>query len=105
MLGSFILNGQEIQWRWKEDDAIEKALKIQKECVDLKPNSFYPYYQYGYMLMVEGKFTEAIRYLNVIKSKTELRGIEHNLGFCYFRLGQYQLAKKQPFLQLLKQKI
>lgn len=83
----------EIQWRWKEDDAIKKALKIQKECVDLEPNSFYPYYQYGYMLMEQDKFTEAIKYLNIAKSKEKHRGVEHNLGFCYFRLGQYKVAK------------
>ncbi len=84
----------EIQWNWKESGAIEKALKIQKECIDLKPNSYYPYYQYGYMLMNEDNFTEAIKYLSIAKLKTKNRGIEHNLGFCYFRLGQYQLAKK-----------
>ncbi|MDF1676677.1 MAG: tetratricopeptide repeat protein [Vicingaceae bacterium] len=83
----------EIQWRWKEGDAIKKALKIQKECIDLDPKSFYPYYQYGYMLMGEDKFTEAIKYLNIAKTKTKNRGVEHNLGFCYYRLGQYQLAK------------
>lgn len=83
----------EVQWRWKEDDAIEKALLIQEECIALSPESFYPYYQFGYMLMVKEEFLEAIQYLKIANSKTKNRGIDHNLGFCYYKIGEFELAK------------
>lgn len=62
----------EIQWRWGEDGAIEEALKIQKECIELKPKSFYPYYQYGYMLMDQNNDIEAIEYLGIAKKKKKI---------------------------------
>ena len=79
---------------WELDEGVKNALKIQLEAIKLKPNSYYPYYQYGYMLMEQEEFEEAIKYLNIAKQKTNLRGVVHNLGVCYFRLGKYTIAKE-----------
>lgn len=84
----------EIQWRWNKEGGKEKALDVQKECIALSPNSYYPYYQYAYMLINKEEYEEAIKYLTIAKSKIFFRGIEHNLGYCYFKLGLYELAQK-----------
>ncbi|MCP4442914.1 MAG: tetratricopeptide repeat protein [Aureispira sp.] len=83
----------EIEWRWNEDLAIPKALSIQKECLELNPKSFYPYYQYGYMLMADGDYKEAIPYLRQAMRIENRRDIEHNLACSYFQLGDYDIAK------------
>jgi tetratricopeptide (TPR) repeat protein len=84
----------EIEWRWKEDSAISKAIKIQKECIELNPKTFYPYYQLGYMLIDQKQFKEAIPYWEKAKRKENKRNISHNLGYCYFQLKEYEKAKE-----------
>jgi tetratricopeptide (TPR) repeat protein len=71
-----------------------RATKIQKECIELNPNSFYPYYQLGYMLLDQKQFKEAIPYLEKAKRKENKRDIIHNLGYCYFQLKEYEKAKE-----------
>lgn len=83
----------EIEWRWKQDHAIERAIQIQKECIELHPKSFYPYYQYGYMLLHQRRYEEAIPFLEKALSLEEHRDIMHNIGYCYFQLEQFQQAK------------
>ena len=82
----------EIEWRWNESTAINKALKIQNECIELNPKSYYPYYQYGYMLLDQKRYQEAIPFLEKANAIEKHREITHNVGFCYFQLQDYQSA-------------
>jgi tetratricopeptide (TPR) repeat protein len=84
----------EIEWRWKLDNAIERAIQIQKECIELNPKSYYPYYQYGYMLLDQRKFKEAIPFLDKAYNIEKQRDIIHNLGCCYFHMDEFQKAKE-----------
>ncbi len=83
----------EIEWRWSEDTAIENALKIQKECIDLTPQSYYPYFQYGFMLLDQGKFELAIDYLRKASAKSSETDIVHDIGYCQFKLKNYNEAR------------
>jgi tetratricopeptide (TPR) repeat protein len=84
----------EIEWRWQQDNAIERALQIQKESIELNPKSYYPYYQYGYMLLDQRKFEEAIPFLAKAYQIEKNRDILHNMGCCYFQLDEFQKAKE-----------
>jgi tetratricopeptide (TPR) repeat protein len=83
----------EIQWHWKQDNAIESALQIQKECIGLNPKSYYPYYQYGYMLLDQKRFEEAIPFFEKAYRIEARRDIIHNIGYCHFQMEQFQKAK------------
>lgn len=82
----------EIEWRWNEDSAIEKALKIQKESIELYPKSYLPYYQYGYMLLDQKRYYVAIPFLQKANNIKKDKEITHNIGFCYFQIEEYQKA-------------
>ncbi len=84
----------EIEWRWKQDNAIERAIEIQKECIELNPKSYYPYYQFGYMLLDQKKFKEAIQFFNKAYNIEKHRDIIHNIGYCYFQMDEFQKAKE-----------
>jgi tetratricopeptide (TPR) repeat protein len=84
----------EIEWRWKQDNAIERAIQIQRECIDLNPKSYYPYYQFGYMLLDQRKFEEAIPFLDKAYNIEKRRDIIHNIGYCYFQMEQFQKSKE-----------
>lgn len=84
----------EREWRWKQDNAIERAFKIQKECIELHPKSYYPYYQYGYMLLDQKKFEEAIPFLTKAYHIEKHRDILHNIGYCYFQMNEFQKARE-----------
>lgn len=84
----------EIEWRWNEDSAIKRSLTIQQECIELKPNSYYPYYLYGFMLFQQGEIEKAIEYLTIAKEKEFRRDIEHNIGYCYFKLNDFNKARQ-----------
>ncbi len=71
----------------------EKGTEIQQECFSLNPNSYLPYYQFGYMLLDQAKYEEAIPYLEKAYQLENLSDILHNIGCCHFQLGQYQEAK------------
>lgn len=83
-----------LYFEWSE---IKRALAIQQECVELKPNSYYPYYLYGFMLFQQGEFEKAIEYLTIAKEKEFRRDIEHNIGYCYFKLNDF-IKARQCFL-------
>lgn len=83
----------EIEWRWNQNGAIQQAFEIQKECIQLNPKSFFPYYLLGYMLLDQGKFGEAISYLQQAYKLEKRRDILHNIGCCHFHLQQLQQAK------------
>ena len=83
----------EIEWRWKQNSAINKAIKIQKECLELNPKTYYPYYLLGYMLLDQKQFKEAIPYLEKANQINNQRDITHNLGYCYSQLEQFEKAK------------
>lgn len=84
----------EIQWSWEEEGAIEKALAIQKECIDLNPKSYMPYYQYGFMLSEQNQNEKAIEYLLKANTIHKKRDIVNNIGYCYFKLRDYENAQK-----------
>lgn len=83
----------EIEWYWQQNNATERALEIQNECLQLKPKSFYPYYQYGFMLMEQRKYVEALPFLDKAYRIEAKRDIIHNIGFCHFQLDQFQEAR------------
>lgn len=82
----------EIEWRWEQNTAIERALAIQKECLSLVPKTYYPYYQMGYMYLYQKEYAAAIPPLLKAQMLHSDRAITHNLGCCYFQLGQYEAA-------------
>lgn len=82
----------EIEWRWNEDRAINRALEIQKECIELAPKSYYPYLQYGYMLLDQKEYKKAIYFLEKSNQIEKTREAIHNLGCCHFFLGNYEEA-------------
>ncbi|HEX8351073.1 MAG TPA: tetratricopeptide repeat protein [Hymenobacter sp.] len=84
----------EIEWHWKQKNAIELAFQIQKECIDLNPKSYYPYYQFGYMLLDQKKFKEAIPFLDKAYNIEKHRDIIHNIGYFYFKMNEFQKAKE-----------
>lgn len=71
-----------------------RAIQIQKECIQLNPNSYYPYYQYGYMLLDQKEYSEAIQYLEKANNIVSKREIVHNLGYCHFQLEDFDKALK-----------
>ncbi len=71
----------------------KKALKIQKECVKLKPKSCYPYLLYAETLIWEKMFLEAIKNLEIAQKKEKIWNIEHNLWYCKYMLWDYESAK------------
>ncbi len=72
----------------------EKAINIQKECIELSPKSYYPYYLYGYMLLEKNKLDEAISYLEKAYQIGKRRDILYNIGFCYFQMGNIEKSKE-----------
>ncbi len=72
----------------------EKGINIQEECFVLNPKSYAPYYQFGYMLLDQVEYQEAIPYLEKAYQLEARSDILHNIGCCYFQLGQYQKAKE-----------
>jgi tetratricopeptide (TPR) repeat protein len=79
-----------LYFEWGEQT---RAIIIQKECVELNPKTFYPYYQLGYMLLDQKQFKEAIPYLEKANQIENQRDITHNLGYCYFQLEQFEKSR------------
>jgi tetratricopeptide (TPR) repeat protein len=80
-----------LYFEWGEQD---RAIEIQKDCISLNPISYYPYYQYGFMLMEQENYKDAFEYLLIAKEKDNRRDILHNLGYCYHKLGDYTEARE-----------
>jgi len=76
-------------FEWGDED---RAFNIQKECIDLKPKSYIPYFLFGYMLLHRKEYKKAIEYLEKAKGKSDSRIINHNIGVAYHRLGNYNKA-------------
>lgn len=72
----------------------EQAITIIEECIALKPNSYFPYNLFGYILLEEERFDEALHYLSIAESKSESRDVVNNIGVVYFKLGNYEQAHK-----------
>lgn len=70
----------------------DKAIEVQKDCISLKPKTFYPYYLLGFMLLEKKKYDEAIQYLSIAREKSNRRDILHNLAFCHYKLGNLELS-------------
>lgn len=83
-----------LYFEWGEQ---ERAIEIQKEQINKNPKSFYPYYLLGFMLMENDEYINAIEYLLKANKKSDRRDILHNLGYCYFKLGDFQTAKEYFF--------
>lgn len=88
----------EIEWRVGTNDAIERAVVLQKECISLHPQSYYPYSLYAYMLTYDQKYAEAIPYyLEALKRKERI-DLLNNLGICYVHENKldeaFQMYKK-----------
>lgn len=72
----------------------DRAIKIQKECIELLPKSYYPYYLYGYMLLDKNNYEEAIPFLNKAYQIGKRRDILYNIGYCYFQMGDIEKSKE-----------
>lgn len=70
----------------------ERAFEIQKECLDLNPKSYIPYFLFGYMLLHRKEYNEAIQYLEIAKNISDKRIINHNIGVASYRLEDYNKA-------------
>jgi tetratricopeptide (TPR) repeat protein len=79
-----------LNFEWGEP---EKAIKIQKESIELNPKTFYPYYQFGFMLLDQKLYKESISYLEKAAEMSNRKDILHNLGCAYFHIGKYKEAK------------
>ena len=77
-----------------EKEDLDKALEIQKECIDLNPKTYIPYYQYGFMLLEKNQYVQALEYLLLANGLNKKRAIINNIGYCYFQLGDYTTAHK-----------
>lgn len=80
-----------LYFEWDEQD---RAIEIQKECIELKPKSYYPYYLYGYMLQDQKKYKDAIIYLDKAFQIEPHRDCLHNIGYCYFQIKEFHKAKE-----------
>lgn len=84
-----------LAWQlYMEYGKTDQAFTIIKECISLKPNSYFPYNLLGYILLDEEKFEEALRYLTIAENKSESRDIVNNIGVSHYRLGNYEQAYK-----------
>ena len=80
-----------LYFEWGDE---KRAIQIQKECILFNPSSYYPYYQYGYMLLDQKEYSKAIQYLEKANDIASKREITHNLGYCHFQLNDYDKALK-----------
>ncbi len=79
-----------LYFEWSEEN---RAIEIQKELIEQKPKSFLPYYLLGFMLLEKGDYENALEYLMIANEKSDRRDILHNLGFCYFKLGDLKTSR------------
>jgi tetratricopeptide (TPR) repeat protein len=70
-----------------------RAIEIQKEIIEQKPKSFLPYYLLGFMMLEKEDYKNALEYLLIAKEKSDRRDILHNIGFCYFKLGNLKNSR------------
>lgn len=71
-----------------------RAIGIQKELIEQKPKSYLPYYLLGFMLLENEDLKKALEYLLIAKEKSNRRDILHNIGFCYFKIGDLKTSRE-----------
>ena len=83
----------ELNYGWhRENPDCVKALEIQKEVLNHGPNTYFPFYQLGFMLLEQKKIEESIPFLITAENKSNRKDIAHNLGYVYFLNKEYQKA-------------
>ncbi|MDX8393313.1 MAG: hypothetical protein R8K21_01845 [Mariprofundales bacterium] len=71
----------------------KRAMQLQKSCIEMKPNSYMPYYLYGHMLLESKNYKDAIKYFEIAYDKrAPKRSIYNHFGTAYFQLGLYEKA-------------
>lgn len=76
---------------WEKE---EEAIKIQKECISLNPNSYIPYALYGYFLLDKDDYNEAIKVLEKAKEIFPTQQVLNNLAIAYFHQGNLEKARE-----------
>lgn len=79
-----------LYFEWGEET---RAIGIQKEIIKQKPKSYLPYYLLGFMLLEKEDYKNALENLLIAKEKSNRRDIIHNIGFCYFELGDLETSR------------
>lgn len=79
-----------LYFEWGEEN---RATEIQNELIKQKPKSFLPYYLLGFMLLEKEDYKNALENLLTAKEKSDRRDILHNIGFCYFKLGDLKTSR------------
>lgn len=79
-----------LYFEWGEE---KRATEIQNELIKQKPKSFLPYYLLGFMLLEKEDYKNALENLLTAKEKSDRRDILHNIGFCYFKLGDLKTSR------------
>jgi tetratricopeptide (TPR) repeat protein len=74
--------------------AENRAIEIQKELIKQNPKSFLPYYLLGFMLLGKKDYKNALENLLTAKEKSDRRDVLHNIGFCYFKLGDLKTSRE-----------
>ena len=79
-----------LYFEWGEEN---RAIEIQKEIIIQKPKSYLPYYLLGFMLLDKEDYKNALENLMIAKEKSDRRDVLHNIGFCYFKLGDLKTSR------------
>jgi hypothetical protein len=79
-----------LYFEWGEEN---RAIEIQKEIIKQNPKSYLPYYLLGFMLLEKEDYKKALENLLIAKEKSDRRDILHNIGFCYFKLGDLKTSR------------
>ncbi|MEZ2416231.1 tetratricopeptide repeat protein [Muriicola sp. E247] len=79
-----------LYFEWGEEN---RAIEIQKQIIKQKPKSYLPYYLLGFMLLEKEDYKNALENLLIAKEKSDRRDILHNIGFCYFKLGDLKTSR------------
>ncbi|MDP8080357.1 tetratricopeptide repeat protein [Phocoenobacter skyensis] len=72
----------------------DKAIKIQREIIKQNPKSYLPYYLFATMLIDIGNYNDALPYLKIAGKKSDRKDILHNIGCCYFYLGNFEKSEQ-----------
>lgn len=79
----------------------ERAIALQKQCLELEPKSYFPYALHGYMLLQENQFSQALPVLEIAYQKSQRTELLHNIAYAYFQLQDFERAV-QKFQQCLE---
>lgn len=73
---------------------IDRAFQLQKECLLLNPQSYYPYVLMGNLFLDKKQYKEALPYFKKGYSVENQKLVESTLGFTYFQLHEFEKAKE-----------